>query len=143
MICKNLYPDIFSFWSTGRRLFIMAAIFQLVRWRNLVIVFLTQFIIWYCVVLPVQATGIGRLFLQPYAFLLLTFSTICIAAAGYIINDYFDMEIDAVNKPDKMIIGRLVSRRTAILWHSMLNIAGVLAAAILCHRIGHYYPLRQ
>lgn len=119
----------------------MVAFFQLVRWRNLAIVFLTQFIIWYCVILPLPAAGSGSLFLQPYAFILLTFSTICIAAAGYIINDYFDMDIDAVNKPDKLIIGRMVSRRTAILWHSALNVAGVLSAGILCYQIGHYYPL--
>jgi len=138
---KSLSGYIFFWEYRQKSIFIMSVFFQLVRWRNLAIVFLTQFIIWYCVVLPVQTTGAGGIFLQPDTFLLLTFSTICIAAAGYIINDYFDVEIDAVNKPDKMIIGRLISRRTAILWHSALNIAGVIAAVILCRRIGHYYPL--
>ena len=30
---------------------------------------------------------------------LLVFSTLCITAAGYIINDYYDIKIDYINKP--------------------------------------------
>ncbi len=119
----------------------MKVFFQLIRWRNLAIIFITQLVIWYCVALPVKPVSSGIFALTPFSFLLLTLSTICIAAAGYIINDYFDVNIDSVNKPDKVIINRVISRRTAILWHSALNVTGILLAAILCYRIGYYYPL--
>ena len=32
-------------------------------------------------------------------------STVLIAAAGYIINDYFDIKIDLINKPREVVVG--------------------------------------
>ena len=37
-----------------------------------------------------------------------------LAAGGNTINDYFDVTEDAVNKPDRLIVGRLISRRKTI-----------------------------
>jgi len=53
-------------------------------------------------------------------------STLCIAAAGYIINDYFDVKIDRVNKPHEVIIGRYIKRRWAIVLHQSLSLLGIL-----------------
>jgi 4-hydroxybenzoate polyprenyltransferase len=38
-------------------------------------------------------------------------SSVLIAAAGYIINDYFDLNIDRVNKPDKLVVEKYIRRR--------------------------------
>ena len=54
-------------------------------------------------------------------FFLLVFSTVLIAAAGNIINDYFDVKADRINKPEKLIITKHISRRWAILTHWTLN----------------------
>ena len=40
-------------------------------------------------------------------FILLIISSLLIAAAGNIINDYFDLNIDEINKPEKKIIDKL------------------------------------
>jgi 4-hydroxybenzoate polyprenyltransferase len=57
----------------------------------------------------------------PLAFGLLVLSTILIAAGGNVINDYFDIKADRVNKPEKLIVGRLINKRKAILFHWILN----------------------
>ncbi len=57
--------------------------------------------------------------------LVLTSSTIIIAAAGYIINDYYDVKIDYVNKPEKVIVGRHIKRRIVLFSHFALNMAGI------------------
>lgn len=114
------------------------AFFQLIRWRNLLIILFTQAFIWLCVVLPLKRWFPGLVFLNGIHFLLLALSTVFIAAAGYIINDYFDIRIDLVNKPDKVIIERVISRRGAIILHSILNIAGLVLAlylALQLHRL--------
>lgn len=54
-------------------------------------------------------------------FFLLVFSTVLIAAAGNIINDYFDVKADRINKPEKLIITKHIKRRWAILIHWMFN----------------------
>jgi 4-hydroxybenzoate polyprenyltransferase len=72
-------------------------------------------------------------------FFLLSLSTVLIAAAGYIINDYFDINIDQVNKPERIIIDRVISRRWAILWHTVFNVIGVALGFLIGWKIG--YPL--
>lgn len=54
-------------------------------------------------------------------FSLLIFSTILIAAAGNIINDYFDIKADRINKPGSLIIGKYIKKRWAILLHWIFN----------------------
>jgi 4-hydroxybenzoate polyprenyltransferase len=115
------------------------AFFQLIRWRNLIIVFLTQWFIWQCVIHPMASRGDVSVFLTPFHFLLLSLSTLLIAAAGYIINDYFDVKIDVINRPQKVIVDRIISRRAAILWHSFFNIAGFLLAIYLAWKMGSYF----
>jgi len=58
-------------------------------------------------------------------FVLISLSSILIAAAGYIINDYFDLNIDQVNKPDKLVVEKIIKRRWTILWHIVLSAAGI------------------
>jgi 4-hydroxybenzoate polyprenyltransferase len=61
-----------------------------------------------------------------------------IAAAGYIINDYFDLNIDQVNKPGNIIIQKFIKRRWAIFWHLSLSFAGVLITFIISWKIGKW-----
>jgi 4-hydroxybenzoate polyprenyltransferase len=59
-------------------------------------------------------------------FFLLMVSSVIIAAAGYIINDYFDLNIDLINKPDKLVVDKIISRRWVIFWHLLFSIAGII-----------------
>jgi 4-hydroxybenzoate polyprenyltransferase len=115
------------FQSTG-------AFFRLVRWPNLVFIFLTQALFYYFVLLPSFGGELAfdgsnltvHPALRPALFYLLTSSSILIAAAGYIINDYFDLNIDRVNKPDRLVVEKLIKRRWTIVWHWVLSGVGVL-----------------
>ena len=84
--------------------------FRLIRLKNLLIIALTQII--------VKFSFIDVLFPHDFPsdthFLLLVFSTVFIAAAGYIINDIYDVETDKINKPEELIIGKSISSRVAI-----------------------------
>jgi 4-hydroxybenzoate polyprenyltransferase len=79
----------------------------------------------YCVLQPLLAAGGKRPSLNPLHFFLLILSSVLIAAAGYIINDYFDLNIDRINKPDKLIVQKIIKRRSTILWHLLLSIIGI------------------
>ncbi len=52
-------------------------------------------------------------------------ASVVIAAAGYIINDYFDLNIDQVNKPDKVVVNVIINRRWVIFWHMFLSLLGL------------------
>ncbi len=64
-------------------------------------------------------------------FHLLVFSTLMIAAAGNIINDYFDIKADRINKPHRLIIGKYIKRRVAIVSHWGLNFTAFFIAVYL------------
>jgi len=76
--------------------------------------------------MPVYAKANLQPVIYGFNFVLLCLSSVFIAAAGYIINDYFDRNIDLINKPDKMVVDKIIHRRWAIIWHLALSISGIL-----------------
>src|SRR5215467_14507139 len=105
---------------------LIKAFFRLIRWPNLVFIFLTQLLFYYYILLPCYgvryvAVPLLQPKLTPLLFFLLSASSILIAAAGYAINDYFDLNIDRVNKPKRMVVEKVIKRRWTILWHWLLS----------------------
>ena len=105
---------------------------RLIRWKNLVIIFLTQFLAWRCIILPGDPE-----ILTPVNFILLSVSTMLIAAAGYIINDYFDIKIDLVNKPDKVVLEKVIPRKQAIITYTVLNLIALILAGVVAIQAHH------
>jgi 4-hydroxybenzoate polyprenyltransferase len=63
--------------------------------------------------------------LADWQYLLLVLATVLIAAAGYVINDIFDQDSDAINKPDRAIVGKFITEGRAYNIYVGLNITGV------------------
>lgn len=106
---------------------------QLIRWQNLLIILLTQFLAWWYVVVPESPVV-----LNVTNFCCLAFSTILIAAAGYIINDYFDVKIDTINRPEKVVLEKTIPRKQAIIAHAVLNIIALGLAGFVAVQAHHY-----
>ena len=104
---------------------LIPAFLRLIRWQNLFFILLTQVLFYYCIVQRVTVAPVDSSF-RFNTFLLLITASVLIAAAGYIINDYFDLNIDQVNKPQKLIIEKLIKRRWGIAWHILLSFAGLV-----------------
>lgn len=67
-------------------------------------------------------------------------ASILIASSGYIINDYFDLNIDRVNKPEKLVVGKIIKKRTAIIWHWFFSLMGLMCSFWYSRQIGNYVP---
>ncbi|WP_298710544.1 geranylgeranylglycerol-phosphate geranylgeranyltransferase [Chitinophaga sp.] len=118
---------------------LIAAFFRMIRYPNLIYIALTQLLLQFCVVAPVlQKSGLEPSLSWAH-FALLCLSTLMVAAGGYIINDYFDINIDLVNKPEKMVVEKIINRRWAMAWHTMLNMAGVSLGFLVAFKIGQFY----
>jgi 4-hydroxybenzoate polyprenyltransferase len=111
------------------------AFFKLIRFQNLFFIALTQWLFYYCIILPLTAKGNNVFIFDKIVITQLIFASVCIAAAGYIINDYFDLNIDRVNKPEKLVIETVISRRWAILWHLFLSAIGIVLTGIISSKI--------
>lgn len=108
---------------------LLAAFFKLIRWPNLVFIALTQLLFYYTILLPsFHKYNFTTYKLTEPLLVCLILSSVLIAAAGYIINDYFDLNIDQVNKPSHIVIQKIIRRRWAIIWHLSFSVIGVLLA---------------
>lgn len=105
---------------------------NLIRYQNLLFIALVQVSIKYILFQPF---GVDTA-LTNFSFTLLVIATICIAAAGNIINDIYDVEIDKVNKPNKVLIGKRISERNANRLFVLFNIVGVAIGFYLANSIG-------
>lgn len=99
------------------------SLLRLTRAWNLLIIILAQYFT--AIFLIDEATA------DDLKLFLLALSTGMIAAAGYIINDYYDVKIDFINKPDRVVVGRSISRRYAILLHTLLSLSGIAIGFLL------------
>ena len=121
---------------------IVSAFFKLTRWPNLVFIALTQMLFRFFVLRFVYHDGTGDaeyIKLSLPLFYWLVFASVCIAAAGYIINDYFDVNIDLINKPSKLIIDRYIKRRWAIVWHIFLSFTGLVISCYIGYKLRNFY----
>ena len=90
----------------------------------------------YLVMEPLLPSDTFELQFGDLQFALLVFSTMLIAAAGYIINDYFDTRTDLINKPARVVVGVAISRKVAMILHLILNIIGVGIGIYLAFYVG-------
>ncbi|NEN23961.1 UbiA family prenyltransferase [Cryomorpha ignava] len=109
---------------------------KLTRPLNLFIIALTMWLMRYYVLRPMVEVNGLQLQLSHFNFFLLILSTVLIAAAGNVINDYFDQKTDRVNKPKDIIVGVHVKRRVAMVVHQIFNLLGLALAVFVAWRIG-------
>jgi 4-hydroxybenzoate polyprenyltransferase len=126
----------------------MTEFLKLVRWKNLLIVIITMVLMRYAVLDSlVQKIGIVlnsdpsleipmHLQLPLIDFILLVAATVFITAGGYVINDYFDIRTDLINR-GKVIVGTKIGRRTAMMWHFILNFFGIAIGLYISWKAGY------
>lgn len=110
---------------------------RLVRFPNLLIIALTQYAIRFGIIYPFFKQVELSLFLSEGLFAVLVGATVLIAASGYIINDYFDVKLDHLNKPKQLIVGKSISRRQAMFLHFLVNGIGICMATYVAFSIHH------
>lgn len=108
---------------------------RLVRFPNLLIVALTQFLLQYLLLRPAFAQASISAALDLPHFTLLVISTLLIAAGGYVINDLTDYAIDVVNKPQQVIINRLIPAKTAWRFYFSLFLIGFTISLYLAWHV--------
>ena len=96
------------------------ALLKLIRYQNLLLLVFMQLLFRYGF-LNLQDISLA---LSDLQFGILVLSTVCIAAAGYIINNIFDKETDAINNKE-VIIGKEISEANAYNLYIALNVLGV------------------
>ena len=116
---------------------LFAGFLKMVRLPNLFFMALTQVLFQFCIYHTLYKGAMPANDLVH--FVLLVFASLFIAAAGYIINDYFDINIDEVNKPHKMVVDKVIHRRWAIAWHFIFSATGIFLTVLAVPFLQKWY----
>mgnify|MGYP000306600611 CR=1 FL=1 len=107
----------------------MMQILKLIRWQNLLIIALVQYLIRMVMIelqlLPDNFIEIPHV-LSRFDFFMGVWCSICLAAAGYVVNDIFDQEVDEQNKPKRRVIGSSLSEKAAWIFYGILNVMALV-----------------
>ncbi len=110
---------------------------KIFRPPNLAIIILTQYLIRYCLLNPFYSASGVPFAIGSFDFALLVLSTLLIAAGGNIINDITDIDSDRINKPEKLWIGKLMTKNNAYGLYITVTTVGVAIGFYLSFRIGY------
>jgi 4-hydroxybenzoate polyprenyltransferase len=119
---------------------------RLLRGGNLLMMAASILLFQFYIVAPhVKLVGLQPTLNWP-RLLLFMFSVCCIAAAAYVINDFFDEESDRIYKKRPQIIGQMVSPDQAYTIYFILNILGIASGFALCFwidnlKLGYFFVL--
>lgn len=114
----------------------LLALLRLTRLPNLLIVLLSQAIPYWFVLRPALLKAGAIPALDERLFGYIAAATMLTTFAGYVINDYFDRHIDAINKPKRVIYGKYIAPNVALLLYMVL----ILTVHLLAYLIDKQVP---
>lgn len=77
--------------------------------------------------------------LEYYQFFLLMITIVLIAAAGNLINDFYDVEADLINKPQKLFVTRHLDKRKVLIVYFLMTGLGLFLGLLLSFLAGRWY----
>ncbi len=104
--------------------------FKLIRWTNLLMIAIMMLLVYHCLMYPMSESGVVGALPSSPSFILLLISMIFIVAGGYVINDIFDVKIDKINKPDKLIVSKVFSEDASKLFYGILTFIGLCSGLL-------------
>lgn len=120
----------------------LTAFFELIRYKNLLFIVLTQLFFYGFIIRPsYQKILSNPPLLSQDLFHWMLVASILIAGGGYIINDYFDLNIDKINKPERLIVDKEISRRWAMMLHFMMSISGLVITGFVSMKLNNFLLL--
>ena len=122
------YPFYFKFLS----------LLSVVRGYNIAVIVLAQYLAAIFIFSPEKS--LKHILLNPELYIIVL-ASICVIAAGYIINNFYDVERDSINKPVKTQLDSIVSQKTKLSIYFLLNFLGVLLAFYISWRAAFFFSV--
>jgi len=114
------------------------SLFSVVRGYNIALIVIAQYLASIFIFSPEKSL---RNVLLDSNLYFIVFSTICVIASGYIINNFYDVETDRINKPIKSKIDKIVNQKTKLRIYFLLNFIGVLVAFLVSWRAALFFSI--
>lgn len=103
---------------------------KLIRYKSVLFIVLVQVLVYWAVIVPTLSIYGLQSVTPPCVMWLLIVSTMFVAAGAYVINDYFDVKIDRINRPDELIVTRGVQKHEAMRCYQIMTALGVIGGVV-------------
>ena len=117
----------------------MKAFLSLIRWKNIAIIALYQYLLYFFLIIPAFNQAAISPQLSPFLVVLFIFCTLCIAISANIINDLLDVKTDQINKPGSPLVSGAISSRQVWGAYLFFIIAGFITAVVIAFLIDKIY----
>ncbi|PCI36146.1 MAG: ubiquinone biosynthesis protein UbiA [Flavobacteriaceae bacterium] len=131
-ITKNNSKKKAAFWYK------MLSMLSVVRGYNIFLIVLAQYLASIFIFSPEKSLKIVLFDVQLY---LIVLATMCVVAAGYIINNFYDSETDRINRPEKSKLDALVNQKTKLKIYFLFNFLGVFFGLFVSFRAALFYAV--
>lgn len=105
---------------------------SLVRWYNIFFLALAQYL---TVFFVLNQPENWWLVLKNPALHAIVFASLFSVAAGYIINNFYDLEKDLINRPNKTLYEKILKQSTALRLYFLFGLLGVLLGALVSFNV--------
>lgn len=114
------------------------SLFSVVRGYNILLIIVAQYLASIFIFSPEKS--LRNVLFDPQLYFIV-FATTCVIAAGYIINNFYDVEADRINRPIKSIIDALVTQKIKLRIYFLLNFMGFMVAFLVSWRAAMFFGL--
>ena len=114
------------------------SLLSVVRGYNIAIIVLAQYLAAIFIFSPDKS--LKHILLDPDLYFLML-ATICVIAAGYIINNFYDVDKDLINRPQKTKIDSIVSQKTKLNIYFFLNFLGFIFGFLVSWRAALFFSV--
>ncbi len=113
-------------------IFKVGALLSMVRWYNIFFLTLSQYLA--AIFVLNNYTNWQETLVNPELHFIVFASLFCVAG-GYIINNFYDVEKDLINRPNKTVYEKIVKQSTALRLYFLFNVVGALLGALASWRV--------
>ena len=110
----------------------LESLLRIIRWQNLLLIALTQYLIRYALFLPFHIA----VSLDDFHFFLLVLATALLAGAGNIIYHFYNQGVISINDPQNPVVNKIITEKRALYWFFGLNVMGVGIGFYLANSVG-------
>ncbi|WP_438977889.1 geranylgeranylglycerol-phosphate geranylgeranyltransferase [Polaribacter sp.] len=116
----------------------IVSLLSLVRGYNVLVLVIAQYLASIFIFSPEKSL---RLVLFDVHLHFLILSTICVVSAGYIINNFYDIKVDKINRPIKTGIDNYIRQETRLTLYFVLNFIGCLFGLLVSFRAAVFFAV--
>ncbi|MEX1384415.1 geranylgeranylglycerol-phosphate geranylgeranyltransferase [Lutibacter sp.] len=116
----------------------MLSLFSVVRGYNILLIVIAQYLASIFIFAPEKSLKNIILDIDLYFIVL---ASVCVIAAGYIINNFYDFETDKINKPLKTKFDAIVDQKIKLPIYFVLNFLGFIFGLLVSWRAALFFSV--